>query len=108
MCSHRPEDVQDIFDRIAILYEGELQVLGRVSELLEDVQRVEVQATGVGLSEALHRDIEAVIQKHGGKMESFSHPTTTLERLFLRIVEESKTHPGRRYLPQADGKESRG
>src|SRR5262249_30017001 len=40
MCSHRLEDVQDICDRIAILYEGEMQVLGKVSELLEDVQRI--------------------------------------------------------------------
>jgi hypothetical protein len=31
------------------------------------------------------------------------HPTTTLEDLFLRIVEESKARPGRRFLP---GKET--
>ena len=31
------------------------------------------------------------------------HPTTTLEDYFLHIVEESKAHPGRRFLP---GKES--
>jgi ABC-2 type transport system ATP-binding protein len=29
------------------------------------------------------------------------HPTTTLEEMFRRIVEESKAHPGRRYLPEA-------
>src|SRR5215475_14466327 len=45
MCSHRLEDVQDICDRIAILYDGELQELGEVKALLEDVQRVEVQAS---------------------------------------------------------------
>src|SRR5437588_10934590 len=41
MCSHRLEDVQDICDRIAILYDGELQELGKVSTLLEDAQRIE-------------------------------------------------------------------
>src|SRR5438270_5133702 len=41
MCSHRLEDVQDICDRIAILYNGELQTLGRVDKLLEDEARVE-------------------------------------------------------------------
>jgi ABC-2 type transport system ATP-binding protein len=35
-------------------------------------------------------------------MESYGHPTTTLEDLFLRIVAESKAHPGRRYLPGRD------
>src|SRR5207247_8318552 len=36
LCSHRLDDVQDVCDRIAILYEGELQELGQVSTLLED------------------------------------------------------------------------
>src|SRR5579863_9368152 len=39
MCSHRLEDVQNICDRIAILNEGELQELGSVAKLLEDVHR---------------------------------------------------------------------
>src|SRR5213078_933739 len=43
MCSHRLEDVQDICDRIAILYDGELQEFGRVSTLLEDAKRVELR-----------------------------------------------------------------
>src|SRR5262249_50835669 len=33
MCSHRLEDVQDVCDRIAILNEGQLQALGKVSTL---------------------------------------------------------------------------
>jgi ABC-2 type transport system ATP-binding protein len=99
MCSHRLEDVQDICDRIAILYDGELQEFGRVSTLLEDAQRVELRAKGVGLSDALKRDLEDVIRRHGGELESYGHPTTTLEDLFLRIVAESKARPGRRYLP---------
>src|SRR5262249_56551117 len=76
MCSHRLEDVQDICDRIAILYEGELQVLGKVSELLEDVQRIEMQASGLKLSSELRRDLEEVIRRHGGTLEMLGHPTT--------------------------------
>jgi ABC-2 type transport system ATP-binding protein len=102
MCSHRLEDVQDICDRIAILYDGELQEFGSVKKLLEDAQRVELRANGVSVSDALKRDLEAVIQRHGGTIETFGHPTTTLEDLFLRIVQESKAHPGRRYLPGAE------
>src|SRR5947207_1856034 len=102
MCSHRLEDVQDICDRIAILYDGELQEFGRVSTLLEDAQRVELRASGVGLTDELRQDLQAVIQRHGGTLESYGHPTTTLEDLFLRIVAESKAHPGRRYLPGRD------
>jgi ABC-2 type transport system ATP-binding protein len=108
MCSHRLEDVQDICDRIAILYDGELQEFGSVRKLLEDAQRVELRADGVSMSDELRRDLEAVIQRHGGKLESFGHPTTTLEDLFLRIVQESKAHPGRRYLPGAGAERNGG
>jgi len=102
MCSHRLEDVQDVCDRIAILNEGELQELGSVAKLLEDVHRLEMQARGVQISDGLRRDLEEVLHKHGGTLEFLGHPTTTLEDLFLHIVEQSKAHPGRRYLPAAE------
>jgi ABC-2 type transport system ATP-binding protein len=95
MCSHRLEDVQDVCDRIAILHEGELQAYGEVKELLQDVNRVDIQASGLQMTDALRRDLEEVLTRHGGKLDSFGHPTTTLEDYFLRIVEESKTRPGR-------------
>src|SRR5262249_921119 len=86
---------------------GELQELGSVRTLLEDVHRLELQASGVQISDALRRDLESVLAKHGGKLEFLGHPTTTLEELFLRIVEQSKAHPGRRYLPPAERPASR-
>ena len=103
MCSHRLDDVQDVCDRIAILYDGDLQELGEVNKLVEDAARVEVRATNLRLTDTLRHDLAAVIERHGGRLESFGHPTTTLEDLFRRIVEESKARPGRRYLPAADG-----
>jgi ABC-2 type transport system ATP-binding protein len=102
MCSHRLDDVQDVCDRIAILYGGDLQELGAVNRLVEDQKRLMMRASGVQLTDALRKDLAAVIEKHGGKLEDFGHPTTTLEDLFLRIVEESKARPGRRYLPPVE------
>ncbi len=102
MCSHRLDDVQDVCDRIAILYGGDLQELGAVSRLVEDQKRLEIRASGVQLTDNLKRELAEVVERHGGKLDSFGHPTTTLEDLFLRIVEESKSRPGRRYLPPSD------
>jgi ABC-2 type transport system ATP-binding protein len=99
MCSHRLEDVQDVCDRIAILYDGELQELGSVEKLLEVEEMVQLTARGVKITDPLRNDLAAVVAKHGGSVEEIDHPTTTLEDLFLRIVEESKARPGRRYLP---------
>jgi ABC-2 type transport system ATP-binding protein len=99
MCSHRLEDVQDVCDRIAILSEGELQAYGEVEVLLQDTKRVEMRASGLELTDALRAELEEVLRRHGGKLDTIGHPTTTLEDYFLRIVEESKAHPGRRFLP---------
>lgn len=99
MCSHRLEDVQDICDRIAILNLGELQAYGNVKELLQDVNRLELRASGLQINDTLRRELNEVLTRHGGKLDSLGHPTTTLEDYFLHIVEESKAHPGRRFLP---------
>lgn len=106
MCSHRLDDVQDVCDRIAILYNGDLQTLGEVKTLLEDANTLELRASNVKLTDELKADLAAVLQKYGGTLTSFGHPTTTLEDLFLRIVEESKQRPGRRFLPPTEGNKS--
>ena len=103
MCSHRLEDVQDVCGRIAILYNGDLQTLGNVSTLVEDAVRLEVRASGVKESPELKADLDAVFRKHGGALETVGHPSSTLEELFLRVIEESKARPGRRYLPPEGG-----
>jgi ABC-2 type transport system ATP-binding protein len=107
MCSHRLEDVQYVCDRIAILYEGELQELGDVDALVQVSDKLEFQASGVQPTDELRRDMEELLRKHGGKLEKLGHPTTTLEELFLRIVEESRASPGRRYLPPIDSAAAR-
>jgi ABC-2 type transport system ATP-binding protein len=61
-----------------------------------------MRASDLKLTAELRQDLEEVLRRHGGKLESLGHPTTTLEDLFLRIVRESQAHPGRRYLPAAD------
>src|SRR4051812_3699388 len=102
MCSHRLEDVQDVCDRIAILNNGELQSYGEVQALLQDTVRVEMRASGVLLTEGLKAELQALLARHGGTLDFIGHPTTTLEKYFLHIVEESKKPPGRRYQPGAE------
>src|SRR5579862_8236140 len=70
MCSHRLDDVQDVCDRIAILHDGELQELGKVSRLLQVANRVEIQASGLKPTDELRRDLEELLRKHGGRLES--------------------------------------
>jgi ABC-2 type transport system ATP-binding protein len=70
--------------------------------LLEVANRVEVQGSGLPLSEEFRRELEQLFLRYGGRMESVGHPKTTLEDIFLHIVKESKAHPGRRYRPSVE------
>jgi ABC-2 type transport system ATP-binding protein len=97
MSSHLLADVQDVCDRIAILFRGELKVIGSVQDLLE--AKNETQLLASNLSEAAVRDVEQVLQKHGATLNKVAHPTSTLEELFLRTVAESEARPGRRFEP---------
>lgn len=100
MCSHLLADVQDVCDRIGILYQGELKELGRVDSLLKVRDVTEIHATG--LSDDAQQEIKEVIARHNGTLVSVGNPTTTLEDLFLKIIAESEAHPGRRVRGGAD------
>ena len=94
MCSHLLADVQDVCDRIAILYQGELKELGRVDSLLsvQDVTQIQTK----GLSEDAKQKIRDIVAADGAELMGIENPTSTLEELFLDIVRESQAHPGRR------------
>jgi ABC-2 type transport system ATP-binding protein len=94
LSGHLLADMQDICDRIAILHRGELKELGQVSDLLtvQDVTQIKVR----DLPESAVEEIRNIVKRHGATMLGIDHPTTTLEELFLRIVQESDLHPGRR------------
>jgi len=98
LCSHQLADVQDVCDRVAILHQGELKELGRVSDLLKVQDVTEVHATG--LSDAAKTEIADVIARHGGTVQSIDNPTATMEDLFLNIVRESEARPGARRVSQ--------
>ncbi|MBN2580967.1 MAG: ABC transporter ATP-binding protein [Pirellulales bacterium] len=101
LCSHLLADVQDVCDRIAILYQGELKELGRVDALLKVPDVTEIQTTR--LPPDAENEIRQVVQRHGGKVLSLGHPSATLEELFLKIIRESEAHPGRRVRGAAKG-----
>lgn len=97
MSSHLLADVQDVCDRIAILFRGELKVLGSVKDLLEAKEETQLLTSNLGPDAV--REVEDVLKRHGASLKSVSHPTSTLEELFLRTVAESEARPGRRFEP---------
>ena len=95
MSSHLLADVQDVCDRIGILHQGELKELGRVDDLLKVTDETEIRASQLS-TESLEKIKAIIADDEKAKLLYCGHPTTSLEQLFLRIIEESESRPGRR------------
>ena len=102
MSSHLLGDVQDVCDRVGILYQGELKELGRVEDLLKIVEQTEIRVAG--LSEEAKRKIEKVIEEDKSRLVFCGNPTTSLEDLFHDIIAESEARPGKRVRGVENGK----
>ena len=95
MSSHLLADVQDVCDRIGILHQGELKELGRVEDLLKVTDQTEFRVSGLS-DDAKNRILKVIEEDTNAKLVYSGNPSTTLEDLFLRIIEESEARPGRR------------
>lgn len=87
LCSHLLADVQDVCDRITILFRGKMQRLGEVKQLLEVQDVTQVQAKG--LTPAQIEELRQTLARMGVGDSAITHPTTTLEDLFVRVVREN-------------------
>jgi ABC-2 type transport system ATP-binding protein len=87
LCSHLLADVQDVCDRITILFRGRMMTLGPVRELVQvrDVTQVQTRTMS---SEQLAR-LKTFLAKEGINDAEITHPVTTLEDLFLSVVKEN-------------------
>lgn len=87
LCSHLLADVEDICDRIGILYGGRMQLEGTVRQLLQ--QKDEMQMRTGTLSEGAVKQIEEIVSKEGGKL-NIENPMEKLESFFVKIVTKAR------------------
>lgn len=87
LCSHLLADVQDVCDRITILFRGRMMELGAVRDLLQVKDITQVQAKG--LSPTQIEELKQFLARIGAGNAEVTHPTTTLEDLFMRIVRDN-------------------
>jgi len=88
LCSHLLADVEDVCDRIAILYGGKMQTQGKVKELLE--QHGKIQITTKEMPADVVNQIKDIIEKQGGQFQ-VSPPLDRLETFFMRTVEQAQS-----------------
>ncbi|MFO0793444.1 MAG: ABC transporter ATP-binding protein [Candidatus Brocadiaceae bacterium] len=85
LCSHLLAEVQNVCDRIAIFNKGAIQVVGGVKELLSQKDVIEFLVRN--LSDADIHAVEAFIKDKSGDVLSISHPSSTLEEIFVKIIQ---------------------
>ena len=88
LCSHMLSDVEDVCDRVAIMYGGKLRVQGACDDLLTRSQYTEVRTSHA--SEAALNDIKEVLRRHGLSFEGARSPRQSLESFFLDVVEKAR------------------
>ncbi|TSA55149.1 MAG: ATP-binding cassette domain-containing protein [Planctomycetaceae bacterium] len=95
LCSHLLADVEDVCDRVSILYGGKVQSEGKVNDLLRQSDKNQIITSR--LSDGAVSKIRSIIEEENGEFEITS-PMEKLESFFIDIVNkaqgESRTTSG--------------
>jgi ABC-2 type transport system ATP-binding protein len=89
LCSHLLADVEDVCDRIGILYAGRLCARGEVKELLARQQVTQITIPDLS-PDGLARIRPLLQEAAGGSPVEIGHPLDRLESFFLRVIREAR------------------
>jgi ABC-2 type transport system ATP-binding protein len=89
LSSHLLADVEDVCDRMVMLYAGRIRAHGTVDELLRDTERTVIETER--LSADTISQIERVIEQTEGKgIDRVEAPRQRLEHFFMELVEKAR------------------
>ena len=83
LCSHLLADVEDVCDRIAILYSGRIQAQGQVKDLLQQTDKRQIITDAI--SDATVEKIKQIVQSEHAECVITS-PMDRLETFFIKTV----------------------
>lgn len=89
LCSHLLEQVQEVCDRVGIIFKGRMRREGTLDELIQiDSQTaMTLENASPELMAQIH---ELIASDEAAKILEEGHPRTTLERLFIQIADQNK------------------
>ncbi|MDA0577133.1 MAG: ABC transporter ATP-binding protein [Verrucomicrobia bacterium] len=91
LTSHLLADVEDVCDRLAILYNGKVRAQGTVQELLTVPDTISLSIPE--LSPDAMRDLLALLRERLGIEPRVDHPSMDLERFFLDVITKAADQP---------------
>jgi len=88
LCTHQLSDVEDLCDRVAIMFGGKVRAEGTCDELLSQENLTNLQTDAI--PEAVVEEIRGVLARHGVEHLAVERPRRRLESLFLEIVDKAR------------------
>ncbi|MBS3763905.1 MAG: ABC transporter ATP-binding protein [Planctomycetes bacterium] len=90
LCSHLLSDVEQVCDRVCILYGGKIQEMGPVSGLLTESEKRELRFPAV--SDEVLDQVRQLVGRHVGGEEKVEvgRPARRLDDVFLAVVERAR------------------
>jgi ABC-2 type transport system ATP-binding protein len=88
LCTHQLSDVEDLCDRVAIMFGGRVRAEGRCGDLLQDegATLIRTPALPTGVTD----EIRGVLARHHVEPVSVERPRRRLEAVFLEVVERAR------------------
>lgn len=102
LCSHLLSDVEDVTDRVAIMYGGKVRRYGQIDELLEQHDRTIISTPA--LTPQTEERIIRALESEGVYDTAITRPRQKLETLFLNIVAEAQASGAATSGAQSGGK----
>ncbi len=93
LCTHQLSDVEDLCDRVAIMFGGRVRAEGTCDELLEQEDRTTIRTAA--LPPAVVAEVRSVLERHGIGPVAVERPRRRMESLFLEIVEQARVEGAR-------------
>ncbi|MCE9582676.1 MAG: ABC transporter ATP-binding protein [Planctomycetes bacterium] len=88
MSSHLLADIEDVCDRVGIMYQGTLRAIGPLKEMIRIPDKTQFLVHGLETERRL--EVAQAIESAGGLLEDITEPKRSLEELFLSIIGKRK------------------
>ena len=88
LCTHQLSDVEDLCDRVAIMFGGRIRTEGRCDDLLREENATAIRTPALAAS--VTDEIRGVLARHGIGPIEVQRPRRRLEAVFLDVVERAR------------------